>query len=600
LDSTLPYEEVYAHIDDSFMHERCLSLMAKQAESVGIRNFKKLYSEYTKALKKASSEIYISNSTNFSGQKLELNAGDWECDDFGISKQNSYGSSEVACPHPIMPIERLVNIDTGEEKLKIAFSKGKRWREIIVDKRTLAAKNSIVTLAGWGVSVTSESAAALVKYIADIENLNFDQIPEKKSISRLGHIQDEGFSPYVDGLVFDGDANYKTIFESIRQHGDRRKWLDTALEIRQGNVMARVVLATSFASPLVSVVGGLPFFVHLWGGDSGTGKTVALMLAASVWANPEMGRYIQTFNSTVVGREKLASFLNHLPLLVDELQLAKDSRGRMMFDVYALAEGVGRTRGTKTGGIERTPTWANTIITTGESPITSTNSASGATNRVIDVECTASQRIIEDGRTTSIALKKNYGFAGREFVDKLYLDDNTERANELYSQFYKTLNEGDTTEKQAMAAAIILTADALATEWIFQDGQALTVDDVSKFLASKSAASAGEKGYRYMCDWVSQNINKLRPEIEQGEVYGVVEGEYAYIINSVFRRAVEDAGYSAGALISYLKENDLILTRTKNNTRGKRILGVLTECVVMRISTFNDDEEQSNDELPDF
>lgn len=582
------------------MHERCLSLMAKQAESVGIRNFKKLYSEYTKALKKASSEIYISNSTNFSGQKLELNAGDWECDDFGISKQNSYGSSEVACPHPIMPIERLVNIDTGEEKLKIAFSKGKRWREIIVDKRTLASKNSIVTLAGWGVSVTSESAAALVRYIADIENLNFDQIPEKKSISRLGHIQDEGFSPYVDGLVFDGDANYKTIFESIRQHGDRRKWLDTALEIRQGNVMARVVLATSFASPLISVVGGLPFFVHLWGGDSGTGKTVALMLAASVWANPEMGRYIQTFNSTVVGREKLASFLNHLPLLVDELQLAKDSRGRMMFDVYALAEGVGRTRGTKTGGIERTPTWANTIITTGESPITSTNSASGATNRVIDVECTASQRIIEDGRTTSIALKKNYGFAGREFVDKLYLDDNTERANELYSQFYKTLNEGDTTEKQAMAAAIILTADALATEWIFQDGQALTVDDVSKFLASKSAASAGEKGYRYMCDWVSQNINKLRPEIEQGEVYGVIEGEYAYIINSVFRRAVEDAGYSAGALISYLKENDLILTRTKNNTRGKRILGVLTECIVMRISTFNDDEEQSDDELPDF
>ena len=574
--------------------------MAKQAESVGIRNFKKLYSEYTKALKKASSEIYISNSTNFSGQKLELNAGDWECDDFGISKQNSYGSSEVACPHPIMPIERLVNIDTGEEKLKIAFSKGKRWREIIVDKRTLASKNSIVTLAGWGVSVTSESAAALVKYIADIENLNFDQIPEKKSISRLGHIQDEGFSPYVDGLVFDGDANYKTIFESIRQHGDRRKWLDTALEIRQGNVMARVVLATSFASPLVSVVGGLPFFVHLWGGDSGTGKTVALMLAASVWANPEMGRYIQTFNSTVVGREKLASFLNHLPLLVDELQLAKDSRGRMMFDVYALAEGVGRTRGTKTGGIERTPTWANTIITTGESPITSTNSASGATNRVIDVECTASQRIIEDGRTTSIALKKNYGFAGREFVDKLYLDDNTERANELYSQFYKTLNEGDTTEKQAMAAAIILTADALATEWIFQDGQALTVDDVSKFLASKSAASAGEKGYRYMCDWVSQNINKLRPEIEQGEVYGVVEGEYAYVINSVFRRAVEDAGYSSGALISYMKERDLIMTRGRNNTRGKRILGVLTECIVMRISTFNDDEEQSDDELPDF
>lgn len=114
------------------MHERCLNIMAKQAESVGIRNFKKLYSEYTKSVQKATTEIYISNSTNFHNQKIELNAGDWEADDLGIARQNGMYGKEVACPHPLLPTERLVNIDTGEEKLKIAFSKGKKWRDIRV------------------------------------------------------------------------------------------------------------------------------------------------------------------------------------------------------------------------------------------------------------------------------------------------------------------------------------------------------------------------------------------------------------------------------------------------------------------------------------
>ena len=83
---------------------------------------------------------------------------------------------------------------------------------------------------------------------------------------------------------------------------------------------ARVILAASFASPLLEVLGALPFFVHLWGVDSGTGKTVALMLAASVWGDPAVGAYIKTFDATVVGHEKTAAFLNHLPLCLDELQ----------------------------------------------------------------------------------------------------------------------------------------------------------------------------------------------------------------------------------------------------------------------------------------
>ena len=44
-----------------------------------------------------------------------------------------------------------------------------------------------------------------------------------------------------------------------------------------------------------------------------------LMLAASVWANPEMGKYIHTFNSTAVAQELSASFVNSLPLIFNHL-----------------------------------------------------------------------------------------------------------------------------------------------------------------------------------------------------------------------------------------------------------------------------------------
>lgn len=428
-----PYEAVLS-ISNPFEREVATNQLAEYAKQVGIgaSGFKRMLKTYLESKKQNERMVYVDQVTEFTGQKLELDAGEWQADDFGVSRRGKFGE-EIACPHPILPVERLVNIDTGVEKLKLAFCKGdRRWREVVADKKLLASNNSILELANMGIAVTSENSRALVHYISDLENLNYDLIPERKSVSRLGYIESEGFSPYVDGLIFDGDANFRHIFESIRSAGKRREWLELALSLRQGNVMARIVLAASFASVLVKPCGSLPFFVHLWGGESGTGKTVALMLAASVWGNPEMGRYIQTFNSTVVGREKLAAFLNHLPLIVDELQLARDGRGKLNFDVYALAEGVGRTRGNKNGGVDQTPTWQNCILTSGETPITGASSGAGAVNRVIEIECRTAHRIIEDGHATAGVLRKNYGFAGREFVEKLYQEDNAQLAAELY------------------------------------------------------------------------------------------------------------------------------------------------------------------------
>ena len=597
--TTTPYEALYAYHKEPFTHAAKMEELAAYSVSKGFKGFKTMYKKYVESLKAQSGTIYIDNVTNFTNQPLELNAGDWEADDSGIFKKNGY-NDEVACPHPIMPVERLVNIDTGEEKLQLAFRKGTIWRKIIVSKTVLASSNKVTELAGSGIAVTSQNARAFIQYISDMENMNYYLIPEKKSIGRFGYIPDEGFSPFVDGLIFDGDVNFKAMFQTVRSRGSETKWLETAAEVREMSTTAKIILAASFASVLLEPLNCLPFFVHLWGVDSGTGKTVALMVAASVWGDPAVGAYVKTFDGTVVGMEKTAAFLNNLPFCLDELQLAKDSKGRTTFDVYKLAQGVGRTRSNRSGGVDLTPTWRNCILTTGESPLTGTASGAGAVNRVIDIECKSAQAVIKDGMRISGAVKRNYGFAGRKFVERLYQPGVIDQVSERYRELFRILSDRDTTEKQAMAAAAIILADELACQWIFSGQQPLTIEQVSEFLASKAAVSAGDRGYKYLCDWVTQNSNKLcgRSENPNIEVLGALEDGRAYIIRSVFERILQDAGYSTAAMISYLKQSNLIETRGRANTKGKRINGIPTECFCLRLPSVELDDEADPDEQP--
>lgn len=591
-----PYEQLYNLRSSPFIYEAAKVKMEANAKAVGFKSFKGMLQKFNKAQMDAKRRNLIPNQTEFEDQVMELTCGTWEATDWGIFRDTPNGGRECACAHPIMPIERLVNIDTGEVKLKLYFKRSgrdKKWNTTIVDKSTVSTARNVTALASQGISVTSNSASVLVDYINDMENLNYDVIPERKSIGRLGYIPGEGFSPYVEGLVFDGDASFRNLYSVIKASGSETAWFKTALECRKMSVTARIMLAASFASPILSLVGSLPFFVHLWGVDSGTGKTVALMLAASVWGNPALGSYIQTFNATQVGQEKTAAFLNHLPYCMDELQLTKDSRGKTNFDVYQLAQGVGRTRAKRNGGVELTPTWSCCFLTTGESPLTGASSGAGAVNRVIDIECSANSKVIEDGQRISGILKRNYGFAGEIFVEKLYRSEQVqETVRDLYQQNYRDLMQGDSTEKQAMAAAAIITADQMATVWIFKDDMELTVKDIRDFLASREAVSAGKRAYDWLCDWVASNANHFLNDDASpsgGELYGALDDGMAYIIRGVFDRVLQDAGYSTSATLSYLRANRLIETRSgKGYTKTKRIGRTTPQCVWLRLEAPHD------------
>ena len=150
-----------------------------------------------------------------------------------------------------------------------------------------------------------------MQYLSDIESFNEDYIVENISTSKLGWIKQE-FMPYGRNIIFDNDKSFRTVFDSIKEFGDRESWYKLVRDIRATKRFeSQINIIASLSSPIVELVNGLPFIVDLYG-KTGNGKTVSLMLASSVWANPDDNEYITDPKSTVTALELRLDFLNNL------------------------------------------------------------------------------------------------------------------------------------------------------------------------------------------------------------------------------------------------------------------------------------------------
>lgn len=579
-----PYEWLYAQRQNKFVMKQLMEQMKEKAGAVGVRGFVALFNAYCESMAQREG-VVLGRVTEFEGQPLELATGEYLCVEPTVSLLDKFGYTEIICRHPIMPVRRLVNIDSGEERLEIAYKKGKVWRRIVVEKSVIASSNKILDLAAVGIFVNSDNAKALSTYLLAMEEINYDKIPEQNSVSRLGWVGPGSFSPYVGDLLFDGETSFRHIFGSVQSAGSYDKWLEAVLRVRAEKTEARIALAASFASVILEPCGLLPFFTHFWGGTE-NGKTVLLMLAASVWASPKLGSYVTTFNATNVGMEMTATFLNSLPLCVDELQI-QSAAGIKDFDriIYQLTEGVGRTRGAKMGGLQKQSTWRNCIITNGEHPISSANSGGGAVNRIIEIECP--NKVYSDLVGLCATINENYGHAGREFVEMLQIDGAKDYANNLQKHYFRELLKCDSTEKQAASAAAILAADALATSMIFHDENELTVSDLVRVMAKKTDVDVNSRALDFIYQLVGSNPMHFKPNDYgeyRAEIWGKVDFGHIYFVKSVFDRELQQAGYNPTSFLSWAKRRGIIeCDKDGRRTKSTRIAGsVLKAVCIMR------------------
>jgi 5S rRNA maturation endonuclease (ribonuclease M5) len=226
-----PYAEIAA-IKDLFRQSVRKNELEEAAKAAGFKGFRKMCADYENSLKGKRSDDAANfawvkqNSfvTNFDGQPATLNCGGWTADDSGIT--SGFGmNAETALTHPLLPVERLRDVETGNIKMKIAFSRGRGWILQVADMDILSSDRKIIKLANYDIAVTSVNAKPLVRYISDVSSLNHDAIPERKCVSRLGYIGGFclnhaksigcGFVPYIDGVVFEGGERLAGVFASV-------------------------------------------------------------------------------------------------------------------------------------------------------------------------------------------------------------------------------------------------------------------------------------------------------------------------------------------------------------------------------------------------
>lgn len=560
----------------------------------------KAYSTVNKEISKRNSGTMLENWTNFTGKYDNMKCGSWLAADDGIKTFNKdYDNEVVVCYHPILPIGRLKNLETGEEQIKLAYKRNHRWTEITVPKDLISSASKIVSLSKLGVSVTSENAKLLVKYLSDVENLNDDDIPLQRSTSKLGWIGAD-FIPYDTDILFDGDLQFKQLYESIRQQGDYSEWLSHVKELRKRNRMEiKFFLAASFASVLVGLLGALPFIVDLWGETEG-GKSVAMMLAASIWANPADSLYIGDFKTTDVQLEVRSDLLNHLPLMLDDSSKVS-ARIRDNFEgvVYDLCSGKGKSRSNRELGIRKENRWRNAILTNGERPLNSYVTQGGAINRILEVEC--AEKVFVDPQYTANFLKRNYGCAGKEFI-KVIKQLGIDKIHEMQSELQKEIYRHDAMQKQSIALSVVLTADRIATDYIFKDGEYIDLEDAKKMLASQAEVSEHERCYKYLLDKINMNRQRF-DSLVNIEQWGIINDGYAVMYVQAMKDLCESGGYSYKAFMNWADKNSILQTDGKNQTKLKKIAGKTVRCVWLLLDEFKDKDgfeslDVAQEELP--
>lgn len=572
---------------------RLAELRGRAKELKRSRDFERVLKAYQEKLAKAAAQRAAEEDPaviDLPGCPLPgLKCFGWNVDKHGVTRTSTdifSPGEEEACSHPIVITERLTNIDTSSEKVKLSFYRDGRWKDLIVDKSTIASRQKIIELADAGIQVNSENAKLLIQYLHDLEAQNGYRIPRKRCVSRLGWAGKD-FVPYVDDVQYDGDQKYAAYFNAVSCAGDYDAWKKSILEARGKSHVFRVALAACFASPLMWPLGAQTFFVHLWGGTE-VGKSVAQMAAMSVWGNPDMGALLRSYNSTPVAIERMAGFCHSIPLALDEQQTAKNNRFfNMDALIYNICEGQGKGRGTKAGSLENMATWRLCVLSSGEEPLTTSKSGAGGINRVLGVQCR--RKIFDDAPGIADLVKSNYGHAGKAYIAGISNQGVLKEAKERWANYRKIITSLErSTDKQAASAAMLVVGDYYASTLIFGMGKEAAEHSAVAFcstladmLASVSEVSQVERAYRWACDWVVSNPGRFERQQTGGlpyhddrnQLWGKQTENGFLIIASVLEDALAQAGYSVDACKAEFVERGYFIPGKSRPTKQRRLNG---------------------------
>lgn len=147
---------------------------------------------------------------------------------------------------------------------------------------------------------------------------------------------------------------------TLGQAGTLAGWIENVAAPCAGNTRLVLAICAGFAGPCLGLLGTTGGGFNLRGGSS-TGKTTALLVAASLFGSPD---YLRTWRHTANAQEGAAALHSDLLLILDELgQLDPRDAGQA---AYTLANGQGKGRAARDGSPRAITTWRVLFLSSGE------------------------------------------------------------------------------------------------------------------------------------------------------------------------------------------------------------------------------------------
>lgn len=334
----------------------------------------------------------------------------------------------IVARRPVWITQFGQSIDADEEIVQIAFIPvdGGRAEYEWVERYTLAERRELIKLAARGIPVRTGNADRVEEYLDRALHENATNLPKIKLASRLGqHTDDLGVGWLVGqtwvgppgSLVSLDPRRSHQILEGFRSQGTEQAWLEKFAEVQAISPLVRWLVYSTFAAPLLRLLGQRTFVIHHWS-QSGGGKSAMLRFALSAWGDP--AQLLGNFNRTRTSFIEVFAYMDSLPIAFDELQASTNDDHAHI--IYALCLERGRGRATRSGGLQKQiENWRAMAYTNGEEPLIGNGKVDlgGQTNRVLQINAEALSGWQAEGLHRWLDQTGNFGWAGVKFLRNL-------------------------------------------------------------------------------------------------------------------------------------------------------------------------------------
>ena len=557
-------------------------------------------------------------ATNDNLQSFSIPAG-YSVSNNGIEKVTGESMISV-CRRPVIIKAKNFSVDEKIFKLILAYmtQDGKLETLPPTEAAIVFNRNKLVDLANNGLPVTSSNANLLVDYLDAFNADNEKNIPLTYTVPRCGwytfNSKDSFIDPRRQCAFTNEDKNINVVVDSLSlfansliRKGKLKDWIK-AYQLAKKSPVARIMIAAAIAPILLKILGERNFLLYICA-PTRAGKTTALYLAASAIGDDKI---IRSFDATKNGLAGAATDVNDFAFLIDEKQVA-DSKLKEQLDtlVYALANGLGRTKLNKDSTLKKLQNWRTIAIMTGETQLLPDNVTGGANTRLLSINVDKEILSASTCRIIHDTIKDNCGLAFPLVIDKIFqlgFETLRETYKDLVDLF--TAKYPELLNEYCRYMAVLILADAILNA-VLNDSDTLPLNDaiqnaniIFKLIPTNAEISDTAREKIFVISIIAQNQNRFIggnvPLDRMQTICGKLKDHdsYTYIAAKFLQDECERNGFDYHKLVSdlvaagFFIPADTIETGKKSTltTVQKKIGKVNTRCYRINNDSLNDGE----------